>query len=254
MYTSARALTIIFSLCLHGSLVGLLTFFSAEAVSVQEKVYQVSLAEFAPVSAAGPVAEAPAAQPAAPPAPVEPSPPVPPEPVVKPEPPKPVEPEKKNISPKKRADAPKPKPQPKPQQAPPPPVAAASPASNEQSTSATSAAPTSGGSATGGARQVGGLMAHDVDRVDQRPSISRQVTPEYPTKARRMNVEGNAVVRLVVDTSGQPQSCAVHVANPPGYFEEAALKAARKTRFIPGKIQGQPVNTVVLIPFRFALR
>lgn len=247
MYTPARVLTIIFSLCLHGSLVGFLTFFSAEAVPVRERVYQVSLAEFTPAPAAGPVTEA-VPEKAAPPAPTEPPPPVKPEPVVKPIPPKHVEPEKKTISPKKRAEAPKPKEQPK-QQPVPQPVATPSQASSEP------AAPSGGGSASGSrARQIGGLLAHDVDAVDQRPSIARTVIPEYPTKARRMNVEGNAVVRIVVDISGQPRACEVEDANPPGYFEEAALKAAQKTRFIPGKIKGQPVNTVVLIPFRFALR
>jgi protein TonB len=46
----------------------------------------------------------------------------------------------------------------------------------------------------------------------------------------------------------------VHEANPPGYFEDAALDAARRTHFIPGKLRGQAVNTVVLLPFTFALR
>ena len=37
-------------------------------------------------------------------------------------------------------------------------------------------------------------------------------------------------------------------------YTEAALSAARGMRFIPGKIQGRPVNTVVLIQFNFSLR
>ena len=101
---------------------------------------------------------------------------------------------------------------------------------------------------------IGGLAAYDVDAVDQRPSIARRVLPEYPSKARRMNVQGRVDVRLVVDESGTPRECAVHRADPTGSFEDAALEAARKTRFIPGKVKGRAVNTVVLVPFVFALR
>ncbi|MDR2574106.1 MAG: energy transducer TonB [Desulfovibrio sp.] len=43
-------------------------------------------------------------------------------------------------------------------------------------------------------------------------------------------------------------------AAPTGYFEDAAIVAARNMRFLPGKIRGQPVNTVVLLPFVFHLR
>jgi protein TonB len=69
-----------------------------------------------------------------------------------------------------------------------------------------------------------------------------------------MNVEGKVMVELVVDTSGLPKACAVRSAEPSGYFEEAALNAAQKMRFIPGKVRGAPVNTLVLLPFAFRLR
>ena len=62
------------------------------------------------------------------------------------------------------------------------------------------------------------------------------------------------VVRLVVDTSGSPQNCAIHSSSPEGVFDDAALRAARKTRFLPGKVNGQPVNTLVMIPYQFTLR
>jgi protein TonB len=103
-------------------------------------------------------------------------------------------------------------------------------------------------------RQFGGLSAYEQDHVDQRPSISRRVTPEYPARAKRMNVEGTVVVELVVDAAGLPRESSVRSAEPPGYFEEAALSAARNMRFIPGKLKGTPVNTMVRLPFAFRLR
>jgi protein TonB len=69
-----------------------------------------------------------------------------------------------------------------------------------------------------------------------------------------MRVEGRVEIRLVVDSAGKPQACTVHKAEPAGYFEEAALAAALRTRFIPGKLRGRPVNTLAHIAFVFVLR
>lgn len=98
------------------------------------------------------------------------------------------------------------------------------------------------------------MSAYAEDAVDQRPSISRRVMPEYPDRARRMNMQGQVVVQLVVDVSGNPQQCAIYSSDPAGVFDDAALAAARRTRFLPGKVHGQPVNTIVLIPYQFTLR
>lgn len=229
------------SLLLHGSVVGVVLAFSSGAFVPDEQVYRVTLAEFsAPVqSAAAPAPPAPQPEPA------QPEPPRP-EPVVeppKPEPPKEKpEPKSKKISTKKTTEKAKPVEKERPAAPPPPPPAPT------QTTAA------SGGGSGGPTMNIGGLAAYDVDTVDQRPAIARRVLPEYPQRARRLNVQGKVFVRLIVDTSGQPKECKIHKADPAGYFEDAALAAARKTRFIPGKVKGRAVNTVVLVPFVFALR
>ncbi|MDR2800586.1 MAG: energy transducer TonB [Desulfovibrio sp.] len=41
-----------------------------------------------------------------------------------------------------------------------------------------------------------------------------------------------------MDASGLPKACAIRSTSPSGYFEEAALNAARKMRFMPGKVRG----------------
>jgi protein TonB len=69
-----------------------------------------------------------------------------------------------------------------------------------------------------------------------------------------MHIEGRVMVQLVVDTAGLPRDCKVVSAEPSEYFEEEALKAAEATRFIPGKLQGKAVNTLVVIPYQFRLR
>ncbi len=150
-----------------------------------------------------------------------------------PRPPKPVSPRGKKVSPKPRMKE-----------------------TPVQHAAAESLAASAGGMSpdAGPPLRMGGFAAYGEDAVDRPPSLSLQIAPEYPQRARRMNVEGRVEVRLVVDSAGKPQACVVHNADPAGYFEEAALTAARKTRFIPGALQGKPVNTLVHISFVFVLR
>ena len=244
-----RFAAIFFSFGLHGAILMSGFLLAGAGAVTEEKVYHVSLAEFAsaePVAAplAAPVAEpaAPLSEPVAEPEPV---PVAEPEPLIQPEPEPVVVPAKPAPRPKPQPEKPRPRPAKKPSQPAPAPANVAA-----QQTAA------SQGVGVGGRvpYQVGGISAYSEDAVDQRPSISRRVAPEYPDSARRRNIQGEVIVRLVVDTSGTPQQCTVRSSNPEGVFDSAALTAARKTRFIPGKVKGQPVNTVVLIPYRFALR
>ncbi|WP_310598880.1 TonB family protein [Desulfobulbus sp.] len=184
-----------------------------------------------------PEAPAPTVEP--PPPPPEPQRPAPRTPVEPPPPKKTVEqPKSKKISVHKKDDAPV-APVPEPPLAPVVPEAPVTPAPEQHGPQP---------------QRFGGVAAYKADHVDQRPSIARRVSPEYPLKARRMEVEGEVMVQLVVDKAGQPQVCSVLAAAPAGYFEDAALEAAAKMRFIPGKIQGQPVNTMIVLPFTFRLR
>lgn len=110
---------------------------------------------------------------------------------------------------------------------------------------------TTGGRTENGSAGQGPYMPGQLDHL---PSVLRAVRPDYPAEARKKKIEGRVVVRLIVDSAGLPAHCAVHAAEPDGYFEEAALAAARKTRFIPGKKGGRPVQCLVLLPFDFRLR
>jgi protein TonB len=243
--TRAHCLTLLFSLCLHGGIAGTLFLFSMDQRAEAERVYHVALVEFvqpgiiqeAPASdAPEPAIEEAAAAP--PPAP-ESEPEVSPPPDPTPEPPK--EPEPRVISTIKPAPPVRTRAAPKP----------APPSTQPQEESSSAPVQVASGPRP---RQFGAFSAYDQDHVDRRPSISRRVAPEYPSRARRMHIEGTILVELIVDTAGLPKACAVRSAEPPGYFEEAALNAAQKMRFIPGKIKGSPVNTLVLLPFVFRLR
>lgn len=226
---------ILLSLGLHLLLAGLVAGFAYFVPDNDEKYYQAALVELP----AGQPAPAPA-QPALPPE--QPDLPEPlPEPEPEPAPPPKPEPEPepvKQISPVKKAEpAPRPREKPKPAPRPEPaPETAVTPAPG------------------GPTRQIGGLAAYEAALVDEPPAVTRRVLPAYPARARG-RVRGRVEVSLVVDVSGNPRELKVLRAEPTGYgFEEAALEAARKTRFMPGKVRGKAVNTLVTLPFVFNIR
>ena len=237
MRAASRGLPLLFSLGMHVLLLGGILLLPSGVPDHTEKVFRVALVEFAPapaISTSPSVAIEPPAPPSA-------------EPQVQ----KPHAQAHTIDAPKPDIKRPSPKTSNKPvvqKQAatlPPPPPAPIIP-SGPQPAPIASSGPQP--------RTIGGISVYESDVLDLRPSITRRVEPEYPTRARRMNVQGSVNVRLVVDSSGQPRNCEVVSATPHGYFEESALKAAQNMRFAPGKLKGQPVSTVVVLPFIFRLR
>ena len=57
----------------------------------------------------------------------------------------------------------------------------------------------------------------------------------------RTNFRSFSIYNLFVSWT-KPRNGVVVKATPRGYFEEAALDAARSMRFVPGKLKGQAVS------------
>lgn len=98
-----------------------------------------------------------------------------------------------------------------------------------------------------------GNIGFTMDEVDDIPQAVRSVPPEYPFVAKRNRVEGEVVVRMLVDSEGRPQKLSVHSSTPAEMFDAAALSAAGRWRFKPGRYKGEAVDTWVLLPFVFEL-
>lgn len=98
-----------------------------------------------------------------------------------------------------------------------------------------------------------GGIGFSLDEVDDIPQAIRSIPPEYPYVAKRNRVEGKVVVRMLVTSKGLPENLSIHSATPEGVFDKAALRAAKRWRFQPGKYKGQAVDTWVLLPFVFEL-
>lgn len=97
------------------------------------------------------------------------------------------------------------------------------------------------GGTTAGPVAVGSLL----DKATQR------VAPSYPPTARNMGVAGVVTVYVVVDEKGQVET--VERASGPSLLQRSATDAARRWRFRPTLVEGQPVRVSGYISFNFAL-
>jgi len=85
------------------------------------------------------------------------------------------------------------------------------------------------------------------------PFYHHQVMPVYPRIARKMGIEGKVLLRLTIDEMGKLVN--VEVLEDPGYgFAEAAVKAVRRSSYVPAYRAGNPVLTRALLPITFILK
>jgi protein TonB len=88
--------------------------------------------------------------------------------------------------------------------------------------------------------------------VDVPPKLLRGPQPGYPSKALRLGVEGEVVLSLVLDETGEVMS--VEFEQRAGYgFDEVSLAATQRLHFAPAEIKGQPVPVRVRWTYHFNL-
>ncbi|HVF45695.1 MAG TPA: energy transducer TonB [Pyrinomonadaceae bacterium] len=79
----------------------------------------------------------------------------------------------------------------------------------------------------------------------------QKVSPSYPSIARAARVTGVVTVYLVVNEKGEVET--VQKLDGPLQLQQAAADAARRWRFNPTVIDGQPVRVTGYLSFNFAL-
>jgi TonB family protein len=111
----------------------------------------------------------------------------------------------------------------------------------------------SGGNGTGTGGGIGdGSQLYTT--VDHPPVPVSRVLPEYPTVARSRGLEGEVVLRAIVDRRGAVEPDIVVVESVP-LLDPAAIEALRQWRFEPGRdANNRPVRVVIEVPLRFQLR
>ena len=76
---------------------------------------------------------------------------------------------------------------------------------------------------------------------------------EYPSFAKRANIEGTVFLQFVVTKKGQVKDIKV-LRSPHEALEKAAIEAMKQMEFTPGKQRKQPVEVRMSQPIRFKLQ
>lgn len=76
--------------------------------------------------------------------------------------------------------------------------------------------------------------------------------PVYPTALRLTATQGEVTVEFVVDTTGRVRDAQVVSTTHPGFAEFAAASVSA-WRFVPGQVDGRPVNTRMRVPIFFRM-
>ena len=85
------------------------------------------------------------------------------------------------------------------------------------------------------------------------PDLLREVRPDYTDEARRLGIEGEVVLEIIVQADGTVGNVRV-VQGLRGGLDRRAIDAVRQWRFAPARRFGEPVDVVVEIAVEFKLR
>lgn len=77
--------------------------------------------------------------------------------------------------------------------------------------------------------------------------------PEYPRVAKRNAEAGRVIVRVFIDTAGQPGQAEVATSSGHPRLDESALDAVRRARFRPYTENGLPTAGWAMVPIDFEL-
>lgn len=80
-----------------------------------------------------------------------------------------------------------------------------------------------------------------------------RVPPQYPERARAKLIEGFVTIRFTVTETGAVADPEVIAAEPPGYFERAAIRSILRWKYQPQLSDGKPVSVISVTRINFAL-
>ncbi len=121
--------------------------------------------------------------------------------------------------------------------------------------------PGRGGNTGGGDRAMGGggpggggggdyTRTFSVKEVTRRAAITSKPEPQFTEEARKNNVTGEVVLRMVLSSNGSVTGI-VPVKRLPDGLTEKAIEAARKIQFTPAEKDGHKVSQYVTVAYNF---
>lgn len=90
-------------------------------------------------------------------------------------------------------------------------------------------------------------------KVEVKPQPVYNPVPEYPELARRAGIEGKVVVKMLVDVDGSIMEVQIVKSSGNPMLDQAAVAAARKSKFTPAKQRDKFVRVWVSRPIDFKL-
>lgn len=94
----------------------------------------------------------------------------------------------------------------------------------------------------------------DLATLDKPPALVKSVPPTYPPIARKQRLEATVIISALISENGDVLEARVLRGDPRGIgFDEAALAAAKASKFSPPMKDGQRVRTWLAYPYRFQL-
>jgi protein TonB len=88
--------------------------------------------------------------------------------------------------------------------------------------------------------------------VSEKPEILVKAIPYYPELARKAGISGQVVTRVLIDKAGNVETAEILKSIP--MLDAAALDAAKRCKFKPGKQRDKYVKVWMAIPFKFVLK
>jgi len=87
------------------------------------------------------------------------------------------------------------------------------------------------------------------------PEILSRVEPSYPAYARRKGIEGKVILRFEINNDGSLGEITVVQSVMTGRrgLDQATINAIKKWEFSPAMRHGEPVPSVMILPFVFSL-
>ncbi len=94
---------------------------------------------------------------------------------------------------------------------------------------------------------------YEQSMVDTIPAALQRGKPQYPVRAKRMNVTGKVEIRFLVNEEGRVEELTIIKATPENIFEEAVRQAVTTWRFQPGMKNGKHVAIWMMTTINFEM-
>jgi TonB family protein len=109
------------------------------------------------------------------------------------------------------------------------------------------------GAGDGGRIGCGGKESvYAINQVTERAHVLSKPEPQYTEEARKREISGTVVLRVVFSSSGEVRNIRTIQSLPAG-LTERAIAAAHQIKFIPARVDGRPVSTFMQLEYNFNL-